>query len=315
MADPQEPQTDLAVSRRALLGAGASLGIGAVLASCSDTSSALNGPAAPPIDAAAKWLPYRQSDPRWGNDLMWRRDLVLRAATELDGVPEADAASLIREYDDGNNISNEGCQLSCIAMILRLFDPDADPAWTPATLNEAAHENFEYTLSGLSLTALYPDIAADMTEGRVQLLAKEEYPAGVKPWPRMQVSDSPLARAYLSLSPTERSGVLVMLKTGTYDDTVSSHYALLDPSSTESASTKDAMVLDPAMPAEADRPWRLSDSAEVITADSDIAAGWEQNGITPTQIAGAWAFARWDATAGKPMIGSFVKAWAQELAR
>jgi hypothetical protein len=307
--------SDLPLSRRALLGTGASLGIGAVLASCSDGSTAAGAPQAPPIDAAAAGLPYRQSDPRWGSDLMWDRDLVLQAATELDGVPKADAAALIREYDDGNNISNEGCQLTCIAMVMRLFDPHAEPAWTPATLNRAAHDGFEYTLSGLSLTTLYPDIAADMTEGKIQLLAKEEYPSGVKPWPPMHVSSSPLARAYLSLSPRERSGVLVMLKTGTYDDTVASHYVLLDPDSTQTPSTNDALILDPAMPLDAKGQWRLSDSAEVITEDPDIASGWKENGITPTRIAGVWAFARWDAAAAKPLIGSFVNAWASELGR
>ena len=310
-----EPDSEHSFTRRSLLGTGASLGIGAALASCSDGSSAGAAPPAPPIDPIAAGLPYRQSDPRWRDDLMWDRDLVLRAATELDGVPEADAAALIREYDDGNNISNEGCQLTCIAMVMRLFDPQADPAWTPGTLNRAAHEGFEYTLSGLSLATLYPDLAADMTEGRVQLLAKEEYPAGVRPWPHMHVSDSPLARAYLSLSPSERSGVLVILKTGTYDDTVASHYVLLDPGSTQSSGVNDALVLDPAMPLDEDGQWRLSDSARVITEDPDIKAQWEQAGITPTRIAGVWAFARWDAAAASPLVGRFISAWASELAR
>ena len=307
--------SDLPLSRRALLGTGASLSIGAVLASCSDGSTAAAAPQAPPIDPAAAGLPYRQSDPRWGHDLMWDRDLVLRAATELDGVPRADAAALIHQYDDGNNISNEGCQLTCIAMVMRMFDPQAEPAWTPGTLNRAAHEGFEYSLSGLSLTTLYPDIAADMTEGKIQLLAKEEYPPGVKPWPRMRVSSSPLARAYVSLSPRERSGVLVMLKTGTYDDTVASHYVLLDPSSTQGPSVNNALILDPAMPFGAKGPWRLSDSAKTITEDPEIEAGWKESGITATQISGVWALARWDAAAAKPLVGSFVNAWAKQLAR
>jgi len=303
------------LSRRTLLGAGASLGIGALLASCADESNSEVRSLAPAIDARAAGLPYRQDDQRWGSDLMWDRNLVLRAATELDGLSKADAAALIREYDDGNNIANEGCQLTCIAMVMRLFDPQANPAWTPATLNDAAHKGFEYTLSGLSLTTLYPDIAADMTEGHIQLLAKEEYPAAVEPWPRVTVSESPLVSAYLSLSPRERSGVIVMLKTGTYDDTVASHYVLLDPDSRESATVADALILDPAMPLEAKGPWRLSDSAKLITGDPEIQNGWKQDHITPTQIGGAWAFARWDAKAGRPFANSFVKAWASELAR
>jgi len=129
------------------------------------------------------------------------------------------------------------------------------------------------------------------------------------------VSSSPLARAYLSLSPRERSGVLVMLKTGTYDDTIASHYVLLDPGSNQAPSTNDALVLDPAMPLEANGPWRLSDSAKLITEDPEIAAGWKENGITPTRIAGVWAFAKWDAAAAKPLVGSFVNAWASELGR
>ncbi|MEI7560449.1 MAG: hypothetical protein WCJ63_07630, partial [Actinomycetes bacterium] len=62
-------------------------------------------------------------------------------------------------------------------------------------------------------------------------------------------------------------------------------------------------------------PWRLSDSAELITGDPEIQNGWKQDHITPTQIGGAWAFARWDAKAGRPFANSFVKAWASELAR
>jgi hypothetical protein len=260
-------------------------------------------------------MPYRQDDPRWGSDLMWDRRLVLRAATELDGRSAADAAQLIHQYPDGNNLANEGCQLTCISMVLRMFDPAASPAWTPKTLNKAAHESFYYTLSGLSLTTLYADIASDLTEGAVQLLGKEEYPPAQANWKRVRVNQSPLARAYRSLTPAERSGVLLMVKTGTWDDTVASHYVLLDPDAVESPNSADARILDPAMPAGPKRTWRLTDSAKLITTDPDIAAGWKSDAISPTELAGAWAFARWDKSTARPLAAKFAKAWAAEIAR
>jgi len=307
------PQGD-GFNRRALLGAGATLGAGVLLAGCGETASGSAAAGGPPLNAAAAGLPYRQDDPRWGSDPMWDRRLVIKAATELDGRSAAEAEHLIRQYADGNTIANDGCQLTCIAMALRLFDPHADPTWTPATLNDAAHENFYYTLSGLSLTTLYSDIASDMTDGAVQLLAKEEYLSGQKPWPRVSASQSALVRAYRSLAPEDRSGVLVMVKTGTWDDTVASHYVLIDPDGSQSPDDPNARILDPVMPLDKKGPWRLSDSAEVITQDEAIAAAWKRDGITPTQIGGAWAFARWEQAKARPLAGGFVEAWAKELA-
>ena len=308
------PQADPAtvISRRSLLAAGASLGAGVVLSSCSseDTTGQATGP---PVDAAKAGMPYRQDDPRWGSDLMWDRNLVIKAATELDGRPSAEAEALIREYPDGNNIANEGCQLTCIAMVLRLFDPQASPTWTPATLNRAAQDAFYYTRSGLSLTTLYSDLASEMTDGGTQLLAKEEYLPGVAPWPRVTTASSTLVRAYRSLTPGQRSGTLLMIKTGTYDDTIASHYVLLDPSETDSPDIADARILDPAMPADAQLPWRLSDSAKAIKADPEIAAAWKQDGITPTQIGGAWVFARWDRSTARPLAAQFVSEWAKQI--
>ena len=51
-----------------------------------------------------------------------------------------------------------------------------------------------------------------------------------------------------SLSGRDRADVAVMLKIGTYDDTVGSHYVLVDPAEPGGTDEDDVAVLDPAQP-------------------------------------------------------------------
>jgi len=312
-------------SRRSFLrdamGAGASLGLGALVAGCATEScpaptaeAAVDTTPDGFLDVVAAKMPYRQDDPAWGADLMWDRDLVIQADTDLNGDTKANAESLLREFADGNSIGNEGCQLTCFAMILRLLAPDTKPAWTPKTLNQAAQDLYYYTLCGLSLTTLYADLVSEVTNGEIQLCAKEEYLSGVESWPREFANTSALVRAYRSLPPKKRSNFLVMLKTGTYDDTVASHYVLLHPNESESPDHDDVEILDPAKPSdETKATWRLSDSAQVITGDPDIAKGWADGGIQPTQIGGVWVFSRWSASHDRSLLAPLIRAWADEL--
>ncbi len=120
-------------------------------------------------------------------------------------------------------------------------------------------------------------------------------------------------RAYRSLPPARRRDVALVVKTGTYDDTVASHYVLLHPGAAEPPDGPDPAILDPARPLGEAGPWRLTDSARHITRDPEIAAAWKAAGIEPTQLGGAWAFARW--SDGRSRAAPLVRAWAEELAR
>ncbi len=266
----------------------------------------------PRPDVAAAGMPYRQDDPAWGADLMWDRDLVIRADHELNGEPLTAARALLRNFSDGNSIGNEGCLLTSLAMVLRLFAP-ATPTWTPRTLNQAAQDAYYYTACGLSMTTLYADLVSEVSGGAVQLAMKEEYLAGEPGWPKVHVHTSALVRAWRGLGAAERADLLVVLKTGTYDDTVASHYLLLHPDDAGTPDDPDPLVLDPAKPVDETRAWRLSDSARTITQDAAIARGWAAAGIEPTQIGGAWVFVRWDRSTARPRVGALAGAWAREL--
>jgi hypothetical protein len=287
---------------------------GADAAGCAAAPDAGSEATAPLLDPSATGMPYRQDDPRWGADLMWDRNLVIRAHHELNGAPLAEARALMREFGDGNNIANEGCLLTSLAMVLQLLAPKA-PAWSPRALNELAHASYFYTPCGLSMTTLNADLVSEMTEGAVQLAVKEEYLAGVAGWPKVHAHTSSLVRAYRSLAPAERTNFVVLLKTGTYDDTVASHYLLLHPNDDGTPDDPNPLVLDPAQPQNGAARWRLTDSASAITQDPDIAAGWRAGGIEPTQIGGAWVYVRWRAARDRSELAPLVRAWARELAR
>ena len=295
-------------------GAGAtasSLVGGAAGAGAAPTAKTASGPL---LDLAAAQMPYRQDDPRWAKKLMWDRKQVIKVAREFNHFTSSEANSLLYRYEDGNNIGNEGCMLTCLAMVMRLLHPQASPVWSPATLNRAAQDALYYSRSGLSMVTLYPDLVSEMTDGNVQLAISQDYLPGMKGWPRMYTNTAPLLRAYMSLSPAERTNFLVMVKTGTYDDTVASHYVLLNPNAPTTLSTNDAELLDPAMPLKRTGSWKLSDSAAWITQEPQIKKAWEKAGIRPTQIGGAWVFSRWASDHSGPLTAPLVNAWAQQLA-
>lgn len=299
--------------RSAAIGAG--LGAASVIPGAAGASAP--SPAPRPGRSAAAFdlagLPLRQDDPRWAKDLMWNRRRVIRAA-RAGGMSRSEAESLLWDYPDGNSIGNEGCQLTCMAMALHLLAAPHRPAWTPRTLNRAAHSRLFYTLSGLAMNTLYADLVGEVTGGAVQLAIKEDYLPGEKGWTPVHCDTAPLVRAYRSLAPGERADVVMMLKTGTYDDTVASHYVLLDPNSTQGPEVRDAEILDPAMPAGKSGSWTLADSAKWITQDPDIRREWRKAGIGETQIGGAWLFSRWDKATGRPKLGPLAAAWAAQLA-
>jgi hypothetical protein len=279
----------------------AGLSLEAILASTKDGRLDLAG------------LPYRQDDPRWARDLMWNREQVLQVAIEHNGLSPQDAAALMRAFPDGNTIANEGCQLTCMAMVLQMLVPDIDEPWTPALLNELAQLFFYYTPSGLALATLYGDFVSDASEGAVQLALKDEYLPAVGRWPRVTASKSPLVRAYRRLPPQKRTSFVVMLKTGTYDDTVASHFCLLHPEDEGGPHDDNPLILDPAQPRTDNGPWRLLDSASYITSDPDIAAAWQSAAIGPQDLAGVWVFVRKDEATGQRVLAPLVAAWAEEL--
>ncbi len=260
-------------------------------------------------------MPYRQDDPRWSAEIMWDRAQVLQVATQFNGETQETAESLLREYPEGNTIGNEGCMLTCMGMVLRLLVPGEDPPWTPSTLNALGHLFYYYTPSGLSLTTLYSDLVSDSSLGEVQQVLKEDYLPAQGDWAKVYAHTSPLVRAYRSLPVEKRSEILLMLKTGTYLDTVASHYSLLHPEDDGGPDDANPRILDPAMPMDASGPWRLTDSAAQITQDEGIAQAWQDDGIDPTQLGGVWVFTRWRADRGRSRLGPLVAAWARELAQ
>ena len=293
------------------LGAGAAVSAGS-LTGAAISSAGVAAPAGELLNLAG--MPYRQDDPRWGKNLMWDRKQVVKVAREFNHETRSEAESLLYPYRDGNNIANEGCMLSCLAMVLKLLAPAAKPAWTPATLNRAAQDAYYYTRSGLSIVTLYPDLVSEMSEGHVGLAMAQDYLPGVKGWRRVYANSSPLVRAYRALTPAQRSNYLVMIKTGTYDDTASSHYALLHPNSEQSPDEADALLLDPAEPRSHKGDWTMTDSAKWIGQEPQIKRDWAKAGIQPTQIGGAWIFSRWVPSTGAPLIGPLVQSWSQQLA-
>lgn len=247
---------------------------------------------------------------------MWDRDRVIEAATRLNGMSREKAESLMREFEDGNTIANEGCLITSMAMVARLLSEPGGKVWTPRTLNRAAQASYYYTPSGLSMSPLNADLLSEVTDGKVQLTLKEEYLSGVSPWPRMHCNTSALVRAYRSLPQEERKNHAVIVKIGTYDDTVASHYLLLDPADTGALDDANPRVLDPAQPFDSDTSeWRLRDSSAQILKDPDIAKAWKESGIEPTQLCGAWVYSKFDPKHGASHNSALVQAWGRELAR
>jgi len=239
---------------------------------------------------------------------MWDRGKVMEVHRRYNGKNAAQA--MLRRFRAGNTIGNEGCLLTCLAMVLRLLAAQSNQ-WTPKRLNRFAQDRLYYTPAGLSMATLYADLVCEATNGEVQLLLKEEYLSGEPGWPRTTASACVPLRAYRGLSAHSREDVALVLKTGTFDDTVASHFVVVDPLDRGPVDTDDVAVLDPAQPlVSSKRPWFLSDSSRRICEDAKIRAEWHRAGIHDLQLAGVWVFARWTSSKDMVLGGPFLKALA-----
>ena len=255
--------------------------------------------------------PLRQGDPRWGNQIMWDRAKVIDAHVRLNGATRRAANKLLREFQDGNSIGNEGCLLTCLAMVLRSLHRRS---WTPKTLNTYAKEQLFYSHSGLSMTPLYADLVSDASQGEVQLCLKEEYLSGERGWQPVYTLESRPVKAYLALPRRARQDFMVMLKTGTHDDSFASHYVILDPETSATPKTSNLSILDPIMPFKVNSSitWTLRDSAKVMCTDKVIRKEWKNHKIQPTQISGVWVFARWTHSEQQTILGEMLSSLCSE---
>jgi hypothetical protein len=257
--------------------------------------------------------PYRQNDARWAADTMWDRSKVIDVHHKYNGKPIAEAEGLLRRfYRGGNSIGTEGCLITSLAMILASLD---EAAWTPRKLNQAAVVLNYYTPAGLSMVALYADLLSDVSNGEVQLCAKEEYLAGERGWEPMFASSSYLLRGFRVLSPSSRRDFAALVKIGTHDDAIASHYLLIDPEAPGSPEADDFRVLDPAQPMSLrTRPWKLSNSYARVAGDRTVRAEWKRRRIQPLQISGVWIFARWRCSEDLLLGGPLFQAALREAA-
>jgi hypothetical protein len=237
-----------------------------------------------------RW-PFRQDDPAWSMEIMWDREMVIDIAQRFNHVSKQKAHDLLCSYPDGNTIGNEGCLLTCLAMVLTLM---TKKLWYPNDLNRIAHKNWYYTRSGISMTPLYADLCCDVTEGKVQLIRKEEYLSGVPGRKKIYADTSLLLSMYRSLPAKERGEMIALIKIGTWDDTIASHYMLIDGERTGNVNNKDIAVLDPAMPLGRSGDWMMSEAVENLLEDERIRKEWEEKGIERMQIGGAWLFGKVD---------------------
>lgn len=258
--------------------------------------------------------PFRQDDELWKDELMWDRAQVIEGHMRGNAATRKAANDLLRKFKAGNTIGNEGCLLTCLSMVLKLLDtPKRRNNWTPATLNAEAQARLYYTAAGISMTPLYADLVSEVSGGEVQLAAKEEYLSGEAGWPPTFVSTCWLAKGYRALSAARRRDFIVMLKIGTYDDTVASHYVLLHPDRPGKFGDDDPEILDLAMPERRDGTWRLSDSSRQICGDRAIKAEWTAGRIGPLQLCGVWLFARWRSGSARMLMEPLVIALAKEF--
>jgi len=246
--------------------------------------------------------PFRQDDPRWAREVMWDRDAVIEVHTRFNEASKSCAESLLRSFKGtgGNTIGNEGCLISCLAMVLAHL---CEETWNPSLLNAEAIKRLYYSRCGLAMATLYSDLISEVSAGEVQLCLKEEYLSGEQGWSKVLAHESLPLRAYRSLPRKDRKYFIAMLKTGTYDDTVASHYVIADPLAQADVDDPDVPLLDPAMPMDwTGGIWTLSRSAQRITEDKQIRKEWDRQGIDPLQIAGVWLFARWQSKNQRSLI-------------
>ena len=72
--------------------------------------------------------------------------------------------------------------------------------------------------------------------------------SGEPRWPKTQASECLPLRAYRMLSRTERRDVVIVLKIGTYDDTLASHFVVVDPANPGPPDDDNVPIFDPAQP-------------------------------------------------------------------
>lgn len=252
-----------------------------------------------------RW-PFRQADPAWRNVRMWNSEKAAQAHHRYNGIPPREAKSL---FSDGDTIATQGCLLTCLAMTLRLLNPNSK-SLNPATLNKKAKAELFYSDCLLSDVALYSDLVADMSNGKVQVCIQEQYLAGEGGLPPRYASKCSVLRGYRKLPPAQRSAFVIMLKIGTHDDSFASHYVLVDPDSPGAPDDDDVPLLDPDQPdGPRAKPWRLSDSYRRLRKDR-IAREWRKAGIQNRQLSGAWAFARW--TRANSLAGHLLDSMASD---
>jgi hypothetical protein len=68
------------------------------------------------------------------------------------------------------------------------------------------------------------------------------------------------------------------------------------------------------MPLDRSEAWRLTDSAEAILQDPEIAKAWQLRQIEATQLGGVWVFARCQPQTARPLLAPLIGQWALELA-
>jgi hypothetical protein len=255
-------------------------------------------------------LPFRQDDPDWGHLIMWDRDEVIRANIQGNGASLTDSQELLRKFSAGNTIANEGCQLTCLAMILHLLSEEGLEAWTPGRLHRESRERTFITRAGLSLVQLYADLVQDVSDGEIQLAAKEEFLSGEPGWPRNDATSSWIIKAYRKLSPTARRDFVIMLKIGTHDDSVASHYVILHPDRPGSMRETNPEILDPAMPFTHEGTWTLVDSGRHISKDRTISRAWKSRRISARQLSGVFLFGRWRTSKDRALIEPILRAAA-----
>jgi len=204
-----------------------------------------------------------QDDPRWAKTVMW----------------------------EGGTIEDEGCLLTSLTMVLLMLDSQRNQYTTPDKLNDFAHDKEFYSIDGKSGVQLYADICLDASNGRVQLLAKEEYLSGEEGWLAHFACDSFLLKTYRVLPLAIRKDYAIMVKIGVHDDSFASHYLLVDPDEPGGVCYNDFKVLDPAQPYDSKiTSWTLSSSYGQIRKDPDIEAELDIYQINVLQISGVWLF-------------------------
>ena len=235
----------------------------------------------------SQW-PLRQADPAWRNVKMWVSSKVVEVHHRYNGASLQDAKQLVGD----DTIKTQGCQLTCLAMTLRLLNRGGR-SWTPATLNKKAKDLLFYSDALLSNVALYSDLVAEVSNGKVQVCMQEQYFSGEGVLPRRYASKCSILRGYRRLPPAQRHDFVIMLKMGTHDDSFASHYVLVAPNSPGAPDDNDVPLLDPDQPDEPRAtPWCLSNADKRLRENEEIAAAWREARIRPLQLSGVWAFAR-----------------------